>query len=311
MDMAYRFVRCISRLSRRKETRVDTIEQGERTSQPERTFTLRLPKQEADLDQSEEWFEVKIGDEWKRWKIHDYDRIFRVPGLYEALVYERLHCQSPQRVVDQLAETLDDWPMKPSDLRVLDLGAGNGIVGERLREWGASCVIGADILPEAAQAAERDRPDVYDDYIVGDITKLTDEQRERVVDAKLNCLVTVAALGFNDIPPEAFAAAFNLIAQPGWISLTLKEDFLTASGSGFSQLIRAMDREQIIDVQAVRRYLHRYSIGGRKLFYIALTARKLRHVPQQMVAMAADTAANTGDDDETVEERTMMTGLIG
>jgi len=34
-------------------------------------------------------------------------------------------------------------------LRVLDLGAGNGVMGEELKKHGASRLIGADIIYEA------------------------------------------------------------------------------------------------------------------------------------------------------------------
>ena len=35
---------------------------------------------------------------------------------------------------------------------------------------GVGTVVGVDILDEAANATERDRPDVYDDYVVVDLT---------------------------------------------------------------------------------------------------------------------------------------------
>lgn len=264
-----------------------------------KALELRLPDQPADLDQDEEWFEVNIDGSWTRFNVHDYDRIFKIPGLYEAIVYDRLRCTSPRRVVDQLAQTLEDWPTKPSDLRVLDLGAGNGIVAEELRNVGVKRIIGADILPEAAEAAERDRPDVYEAYVVGDITDLNEKQQNALREADLNCLVTVAALGFNDIPPQAFASAFNYLGKPGWASFTLKEDFVTDQHSGFARLIRDMVRERIIDVQAVRRYCHRRSVGGRNLFYVAMTARKLRDVPQALIDQAsAPAAANDESDSE-------------
>ena len=40
------------------------------------------------------------------------------------------------------------------------------MVGEELEELGASTIVGIDLLPEAAAAAVRDRPGVYDDYCV-------------------------------------------------------------------------------------------------------------------------------------------------
>jgi len=66
-------------------------------------------------------------------------------------------------------------------LRVLDLGAGNGMMGEVLKErHGVARLVGADIIPEARDAAFRDRPDVYDEYFVADFCDLQPEDRERL-----------------------------------------------------------------------------------------------------------------------------------
>ena len=42
-----------------------------------------------------------------------------------------------------------------AQLRVLDVGAGNGMVGEELDRMGAKHIVGVDIIPEAAEAAQR------------------------------------------------------------------------------------------------------------------------------------------------------------
>ena len=86
--------------------------------------------------------------------------------------------------------------------------------------------MGIDIFQEAKEAAERDRPGVYDDYLVRDLTDLPEPDEERLRQRNFNCLVTVAALGFGDIPPAAFVKALDLIDTPGWIAFNIKEDFL-------------------------------------------------------------------------------------
>ncbi|MCA9295250.1 MAG: class I SAM-dependent methyltransferase, partial [Phycisphaerales bacterium] len=165
--------------------------------------------------------------------------------------------------------------------RVLDLGAGNGIVAEELRRVGVGHIVGLDLLPEAALAARRDRPDVYDDYVVADLTALTPEQELSVRTERLDCLVTAAALGFGDIPPRAFAAAFNLIEPEGWLAMTIKEDFLDPRGddSGFSQFLRSLIDDGIIEIQAHQRFCHRIAHDGEKLFYLAVIARKTADIP--------------------------------
>src|SRR5690606_22088734 len=141
-----------------------------------------------------------------------------------------------------------------------------------------------DLLEEAALAAERDRPEAYDEYLVADLCALNDRQAARLERAKLNCLVTVAALGFGDTPPGAFAAAFNAIESTGWVAMAIKEDFLSGDDdSGFSRLLRSMMSEGIIEVESQRRYCHRLSMAGEMLFYLGIIARKQADIPKSLL----------------------------
>jgi predicted TPR repeat methyltransferase len=245
-------------------------------------FAIRFHKVSNELSQDEEFFEFRHAGETRQLRIHDYADIFGVPGLYEALVYDELQCTSPTRLADLLSITIADWPGRAGDLRVLDLGAGNGILAEELRQVGIGHIVGLDLLPEAALAAKRDRPFAYDDYIVADLTALPAEQEQRLQNARLDCLVTAAALGFGDIPPEAFAAAFNLVTTEGWLAMTIKEDFLDPQGddSGFAHLLRSLITEGTIEIQAWQRYCHRLSIDGEQIFYLAVVARKTADIPR-------------------------------
>src|SRR4051795_3312355 len=91
-------------------------------------FVLHLPDDaNRSADQDEEWFEVEYDGETRRLRFHDYAEIYSIPGLYEELIYERLRCESPRVIARLLAQELDRRDVAPAKLRVLDLGAGNGI----------------------------------------------------------------------------------------------------------------------------------------------------------------------------------------
>lgn len=250
------------------------------SSPPTRSFRLRFPApagaDPASVDQDEEWCEVEIDGAWRRIRFHDYHEVFEIPGLYEALFARRLKCDSPSRIVGLLEDVLGDFPQGPSDLRVLDVGAGNGMVGEELRRAGVEQAMGIDIIPEARAAAQRDRAGVYRDYLVADLTALADEEARRIEAFRPNCLTVVAALGYGDIPTEAFLSACEFIPDGGWIVFNIKEDFLVEreDQSGFSKLVRSLQREQALEVQAMRRYRHRLSIHGEPLHYVAIVGRK-------------------------------------
>jgi SAM-dependent methyltransferase len=235
-------------------------------------------------DQDHEWCHVTTNGITQKIRFHDYDEIYSVPGLYEYLFYEHLECCSPQVVRGLLEDALTDAVMPATALRVLDLGAGNGMVGEELAELGAEMITGVDLLPEAAAAAERDRPGVYDDYLVLDLTELSDARRRELRERRFNALVSVAALGFGDIPPRAFAEAFNLVADGGWIAFNIKEDFLDdGEPTGFSRLIGRLLDSEIVELRAEKVYRHRLSTSGDPLDYVALVGVKRSSIPEELV----------------------------
>ncbi len=242
------------------------------------------PADLQELCQDEVYFFLKTADsEARKIRLHDYDLIFSVPGLYEQVVYDRLKCQSPKTVVDVLRYSVSQSQQQLNSLRVLDLGAGNGMVGEELKKYGVSRLVGADIIPEARDAAERDRPGVYDAYYVVDFSRLADDERDELRGWSFDCLVCVAALGFGDIPATAFLEAFNLVGKGGWVAFNIKETFLDrGDDSGFSRLIRELLFSKYLDLYHLQRYRHRYSIEGEPLFYFAIGGKKNADVPASL-----------------------------
>ncbi|HEY2206584.1 MAG TPA: methyltransferase domain-containing protein [Pseudonocardia sp.] len=170
---------------------------------------------------------------------------------------------------------LEQAGVPPGQLRVFDLGAGNGIMGEELAKLGVDCVVGADILPEAAAAAERDRPDVYRGYHVADLTALTDGQRTELDSYGFNAMTCIAALGFGDIPTECFRTAYNLLDEGGWVILNIKEDFLADSDTtGFAGMLHRAIDSGALEVVDTTLYQHRLATNGSPLNYTAMIARK-------------------------------------
>jgi SAM-dependent methyltransferase len=246
-------------------------------------FELYLPPRQTGggLDQDEEWCEVELEGERRRIRFHDYAAIYNVPGLYEHLFAELLECSSPAVVCDLLGAELDDAGVDAATLRALDFGAGNGMVAEGLADLGVDRIVGIDLLPEARDAALRDRPGLYEDYLAVDICDLHGDERAELEGHGCNLMTCVAALGFGDIPPAAFAEAFNLVASPGWIAFNLRERFLAdADPAGFGAFIGRMLDDGVLEERARVSYTHRLSCAGEPLTYLALVARKRRDVPR-------------------------------
>ena len=147
--------------------------------------------------------------------LHDYARVYALPGVYEQIVQQDLGCRSPAHIAGMLAGALEALGRDPAQTRVIDVAAGNGVSGEALRAAGMDVVLGTDLVPEARQAALRDRPGVYGEYLTLDLTALSTEQAEHVRSLRANALTCVAPVGTREgtVPPEVIAAACELLAD--------------------------------------------------------------------------------------------------
>lgn len=243
---------------------------------------VQFPRQDAaTLDSDEVFFYLTEDDARMKVRFHDYADIYSRPGLYEQLFYDRLKCSSPRVVGDILKRTFDRSNLPTAELRVLDLGAGNGMMGEVLKNQGVARMVGADIIPEAKEATDRDRPGVYDAYYVTDFCDLDPNEKSELEEWSFDCLTCVAALGFGDIPPAAFFQALQLVSINGWVAFNIKETFLDNSDtSGFSRLIRELIFSEYLDIHHMERYRHRLSIDGQPLFYFALVAQITAPIPE-------------------------------
>ena len=146
-----------------------------------RTHRIQFPKSGVSgLNQDEAYFFLQGSGCQRKIRFHDYDEIYQVQGLYEQVFYDRLKCTSPSIVATILESAVRQSQDNVTELRVLDLGAGNGMLGEELKKHGVSRLIGVVIIPEAYQATVRDRPGLYDAYYVEDFTTLDDEVKEDI-----------------------------------------------------------------------------------------------------------------------------------
>ncbi len=235
---------------------------------------------DTDIPQDQEYCLVRVEGGERRIRFHDYHEIYELPGLYEAIFYDRLECQSPALLGMLLAHEVKRQRGRMEHLNVLDVGAGNGIMGEVLAAAGVSRLVGVDILREAARAAERDRPGLYDAYHAVDLLAMPGEVQQALARRRFNCLTLVAALGFGDIPPEVFTVAYNLIEDGGFIAFNLKEEFLQGRDpSGFSRLLKEMEDKGWLGAYLKVRYVHRLSITGEPLFYTGIIGRKHAAIP--------------------------------
>jgi hypothetical protein len=226
-----------------------------------RGFAAELPGQ-ADPEIGRELVRVRHDDgRVEELRLHDYERLYSFPGLYEEIVQERLGCRSPQVIAAMLAAAVDSVGWDRAAAKVIDLAAGNGVSGEALTAEGLRAVLGTDIVASARDAALRDRPGVYDQYLTLDLLAAGSSQRQAIAALSAKALNCVAPVGphAGQVPapvliewakllaPDALVAHMHdpIFGDPDAITSDLWDD------NGFS--VRELER---------RRYLHRRTVNG-------------------------------------------------
>ena len=180
----------------------------------ERNFTAELVEDD-DPAIGQERIRVRHADgRIQELRLHDYDELYALPGVYEQIVHERLGCCSPAEVAALLAAAVDELGWERDRVRVIDIAAGNGISGEALVAAGLHPVLGSDLVASARAAVLRDRPDVYDAYLTLDLLALSDADRSAIGALHANALSCVAPVGehASELPPGALVAAAALLA---------------------------------------------------------------------------------------------------
>jgi SAM-dependent methyltransferase len=186
-----------------------------------------------------------------------------------------LQCRSPEVIANLLFENIKKNGGNASFLKILDFGAGNGLVAESLQKKDPELIVGIDILEAARDAAKRDRNGGYENYYVTDLAAPNPDIMDELRSFNFNTLVSVAALGFDHIPPKSFINAFNLIEINGWIAFNLRDKFLTKSdGSGFRETLNWM-KDDVLEILDEKTYTHRLSVSGEPIKYTAIVGRKM------------------------------------
>jgi hypothetical protein len=195
--------------------------------------------------------------------LHDYGRLYALPGVYEQIVQEDLGCRSPAVVAEMLGAALDSLGRDRATTRIIDIAAGNGVSGEALAAAGMLPVLGTDLEPAARPAALRDRPGIYGEYLTRDLTALSDGDAERLRDLHADAMTCVAPVGgaADQVPPRVLAAVARLL-EPDALSVHLHDP-----RHGLPDAIdEAFWRRELGDVEATRlqhrSYLHRFRVTG-------------------------------------------------
>ena len=205
--------------------------------------------------------------------LHDYTRVYGVPGLYEHIVQDLLRCRSPQVAAEALARVLSRFELDPGGIRLLDLGAGTGLVGELARGLGVGHLVGLDALTAARDACERDRPGVYDDYLVGDLVDPSPELSARLRAHRPDALIAAGAFGGTHMPASGLLGALRLLPGGAPVVFTIHEHWThTDDPGGFRTPLARLFTSGALELVERSRFLHRLTTGGEPIHYELIAA---------------------------------------
>lgn len=208
--------------------------------------------------------------------LHDYERLYREPGLYEHIVQGLLGCRSPQVAAEGLADAVARLGLDRADLVLLDLGAGTGLVGELATASGVAGVIGLDALEAARAACLRDRPGVYRDYLVGDLAAPASGLLARLRAHGPTGLISAGALGGTHAPPVALLRALDLLPTGAPVVLTIDECWTQTDAPFGVAVSRLLDSGQLRLLHRTR-FQHRLTTTGAPIHYELFVAAKASH----------------------------------
>lgn len=231
-----------------------------------RSYSIEFPKGQK-LTQDRESVIVEIDGKKEKIHFHDYDRLYAIPWLYDR-IFDLLGYQAPATISNAFSRVLCKQNVDPSQLRVLEPGAGCGIVAEHLRKIGIARLVGLDIRPSARAAAQRDKPGLYEAYYVADLTQLSEQTEIELKARKFNCVVVVSATGWSHLPVAALDKALELLVSGGWLIYHTKRDRDGTGGHVEScQWLDLKLESAQISLETRETCLHRYSIEGQPIYY--------------------------------------------
>ena len=205
--------------------------------------------------------------------LHDYERIYAVPGLYEHVVQDLLGCRSPQTAVDGLGRALTRLRIDPAAIVLLDLGAGTGIVGELAHDLGVRALVGIDSLGAARSACLRDRAHIYRDYFVGDLAAPSPELLARLRRHRPTALISAGAFGGTHAAPASLLNALALLPAGAPVAFTIDEQWMQGDGpGGFRAAVTHLVDSAQLRLLERSRFQHRLSTAGQPIYYELVVA---------------------------------------
>jgi SAM-dependent MidA family methyltransferase len=244
-------------------------------------YKIHLPENKMQQPINEEYFFITENGKESRIKLHDYAKIYSKPGLYEQLAVEILGYRSHEFMANFLSEELKSQNVPFPSLQILELGAGSGLFGREIYKHGIKQLIGIDITPEAAEAANYGDDKTYQHYFIEDFTNITSSTKEFITNKKINIFVCCSALSDGHIPISAFINGINLVDLDGWVLFNIsKSSYENKDNEVMTFFNEAVEKQQLKPI-TIKSHTHRKFCNGDNLEYMTFLVKKLSPITQK------------------------------
>jgi hypothetical protein len=227
--------------------------------------------------QGEEMFEVliKANNEKKLLNIWDYNNLYNEPYLFE-IIYQKI-CKSNS--IFKVWDIFLSKELIQANYRILDVGAGSGLSGKYIKEKShPELLIALDILPSAKTAYLRDYNHIYDEYLVFDLSNMSNDQVSCLKSKNFNCITVVSASGGSDddqddhdVEINEYKSLLKIIKIGGYIVFNIREKELTGQKMIKNYL------EKYCETICEENYLHRFLFNGSTVNNKVLVYQKMKN----------------------------------
>jgi len=201
--------------------------------------------------------------------LHDYQALYAVPGLSEAVYLRGLGLRSPQLLAQLLSSVCP--PVRRAQLQVLDVGAGTGCVGAALSTAGFRQVAGTDLEPASITAIGRDRGAIYTSARRIDLTAPTATDASWLTQLAPDVVTVAGAIGWGHLPVAALHTLTRLLRPGALLAATVSQGYASVPElAGYVELFTGAAYRQ----RARRNGLHRWTAQGTPMHVTALVLER-------------------------------------
>ena len=155
-------------------------------------------------------------------------------GCYEEL-YAKMEYRGPTTGTNILIQHLTQ--LFGRECKILDLGAGTGMCGEILKNYGYSNITALDLSEQMLEEAKK--KNIYNKFVEKDLNRDSLKELEGLFDA----VICIGVFYYGQVKSSALEKVVSVMKPGGVICLSVRTDLYYDEGFGFKQKCNSLQKE--------------------------------------------------------------------